>query len=391
MRQTAAKHHATQSLKGATVPLRQLARDALGRLGVVAMRQSTYDAFLAEIARLRQARHVAPASVVPAVPRPAISSERPAGGIAASPASQVSAMHQMTAERDGYKGAYEQLVAERTRLLHRIGTLDGERAGLRGAYDTLQSELGILRSTAAPVVRSPAEREQHKGPGIFLVTLPKSGTVFVASTLATSLGLWHTSTMVSPTFPKNIIWPEMLEDFKHGGMLSVSHLQPDDENIAMLRAAGVTRGVLHLRDPRAAVHSWIHFVRRGFSPLHPLIGRNGYHQLAESEQIDHMIEHAFPHMAAWIEAWCSRLDREPDLDFLMIRHEDLVRDEKAYFDRILAYYGIPGEARPIEKSAGTHFRMGDNEDWRRSFTPAQRNRVNELMPASLWSRFGWQP
>lgn len=291
----------------------------------------------------------------------------------------------------GYKRAYTQVVEERAGYHGQISNLTAERDGYKKAYEAIATEIGHLRSTAAPIVRKPERQLAGAGkPSIFLVTLPKSGTVYVSHSLAQSLGYDHTSTLVTPTFPKNSLWIRMLEDFLAGGMISASHMQPDDENIKLMKSAGVTRGVLHVRDPRAALQSWIHFIRKGISPLHPLIAQPNYHDLALPAQTDHMIDHSFRHFADWIEAWCTCLDGDRELDFLLMMHDDLARDEAGYFRRILEFYGITGEVLAVAKSSSTHFRKGDNDDWRQAFTPAQRRRVNDLMPASLWDRFGWK-
>ncbi|MGH8646075.1 MAG: hypothetical protein ACREX4_17105, partial [Gammaproteobacteria bacterium] len=154
-----------------------------------------------------------------------------------------------------------------------VGNLIGLYHGYRKAYLTLSEELGILRQTAAPIVRnqSPVDpgffgrigiwAEQVKQPSkvekpsIFLVTLPKSATVFVGHSIAQTLEYDITSTLVTPTFPKNIIWGPMLLDFLRGGMVSASHLQPDDTNLTLLKRTGVKQIVLHIRDPRAALLS----------------------------------------------------------------------------------------------------------------------------------------
>jgi hypothetical protein len=291
----------------------------------------------------------------------------------------------------GYKRAYDKVVAERAGYQGQISSLTAERDGYQNAYETIAKDVGHLRSTAAPVTRHRTRQDAgHGKPSIFLVTLPKSGTVYVSHSLSQSLGYDHTATLVTPTFPKNIVWGEMLVDFAKGGMVSASHMQPDAENIRLLKSAGVTRGVLHLRDPRAALQSWIHFIRGKGSLLHALIDHPDYHRLSPAEQTDHMIDHAFRHFADWIDNWCAVLDADKSLEFLMLMHDDLARDEATYFKRILDFHGIKGDVRAVAKSSSTHFRKGDNDDWRQAFTPAQRARVNGLMPAQLWDRFGWQ-
>ncbi len=130
------------------------------------------------------------------------------------------ALATITSERDGYKNAMETFIAERDAANSALSTITAERDGYRSAYEAHSRELGSLRVTAAPVIRT--KERQDAGAGrrsIFLVTLPKSGTVYVSHALAQSLDYDHTGTLATPTFPKNILWGEMLADFAKGGMI----------------------------------------------------------------------------------------------------------------------------------------------------------------------------
>ena len=265
--------------------------------------------------------------------------------------------------------------------------------GFTRANRAAATELGYMRVNAAPVYRPAERRAEAKGqPSVFLATLPKSGTIFISHSLRQTLGYDHTGTMVTPTFPKNVIWPRMLEDFSDGGMVSASHLQPDEENVALLRQAKITKGVLHIRDPRPALYSWINFAPKRASRFHGLLLGADYLNMSEADRLEHSIEHAFKFFAGWVRDWMAVLDASPDLEFLVTRHEDLAAGEEAFLRRILNYYGV-SESVPlvmIEKSENAHFRKGDNKGWRDAFSPSQLRRVNEMMPAGLWSRFGWQ-
>jgi hypothetical protein len=325
------------------------------------------------------------------------------------------ALSQLINIKHGYKNAYEatllrcaQLEAEResTRLLiatalkadgveideqvEGIAQLITRFHGYRKSYDVMSRELGNLR-LMAPVERSEEQLQAlADSPGIFLVTLPKSGTVYVANTLAQTLqcGL---STAVTSTFPKNVLWENMLRDFKHGSVVSVSHMEPDAVNVLSLLRAGIRKGVLHVRDPRAAVHSWLYYLlRRAKSGL--VDGVFPASLLAEpfAAQLDAVIEFSFKDFVNWFDWWLRRLDADPRLDFLVTTHERLAADETGFFQDILDFYGVRAPIRPARKDEKMHFRSGDNEEWRAAFSASQIAKVNSMIPERLWSRFGWK-
>jgi hypothetical protein len=418
---------------------------ALNRVNIVAMRKATYEAFRAELGRLqavetsartllsagppgadqavidalrRELAHLRAAHAVTAAERDgyetayrkleqeiasarasvdASALERAHAEAALQKAveernSTVDALATLTAERDGYKGAMEQVITERDAANTTLSSMTAERDGYRNAYESHGRELGALRVTAAPVVR-PKER-QEAGAGrrsIFLVTLPKSGTVYVSHALARSLDYDHTGTLVTPTFPKNILWGEMLADFAKGGMISASHMQPDDYNLEAMASHGIRKMVLHVRDPRAALNSWMHFIR----DKHPETGESPrsleYRQKSAAEQLDFLIEHEYPAFANWIADWMTVVETPRwNLNPLIVHHDELASDENRYFQRIFDFYGFDATLKTAAKDKNAHYRKGDNDDWRATFSPAQRARVNDLMPARLWTDFGWK-
>lgn len=270
-----------------------------------------------------------------------------------------------------------------------IESLIQERDGFKNAYLQTSAELGQLRVSAAPVIRTASQKEATANkPSLFLVTLPKSGTVFISHSLRLTLGLDHTATLVTPTFPKNIIWPEMLSDFVDGGMISVSHMQPDATNISTLKAAGVVKGILHVRDPRAAIDSWLAFAPKRANGYHQLVLNADHLKMSDEDRRKHLIDNTFPIFTRWLQDWLKLIDRDPDLNYLVLNHEDLKTNESEYFRRIMDFYGVSAPLITVEKTENSHFRRGDNSSWRATFTPSEITRLNELMPSSFWIRFG---
>jgi len=219
--------------------------------------------------------------------------------------------------------------------------------GYKNAYEAVAQDLGILRMSAGPYHR-PGNHTIPHGPSIFVVTLPKSGTVFIGQSLRQSLGYDFTNTLVTPVFTKNIIWPTMAWDFQRGRMVSVSHMQPDTTNIAGIKRVGIKKGVLHIRDPRAALHSWLHFrnsiakaqagnIRPGDVGL-PVVAE--FLALPVEGQIDTLIDSFYEPAVHWIDAWMQVLERDSKLEFLVMTHDLLRTDDKAYFAEVMNFYGL---------------------------------------------------
>ena len=275
--------------------------------------------------------------------------------------------------------------------------LRAERDGYKLAYDTLAPVLGYLRSVAAPVIRENVAPELAEKPGVFLATLPKSATVFIGQSLRRTLGYDFTSTIVTNTWPKNVVWEPMAWDFARGGMVAATHMQPDGYNLDVLKRFGIRKIVVHMRDPRAALSSWFHF-RTAYGQAFTDLERLSHVAVPMSEtfrsankavQMDHFIQYFFEPCVEWIKGWLDAIDNDRELNILLRTHEYLATDETGYFQTILDFYGLDAKIVAAEKTDMTHFRKGDNTSWREDLTADQLNFVNSRIPASIAYRLGW--
>tara|TARA_R110002074_G_C12430455_1_gene656776 strand:- start:103 stop:1110 length:1008 start_codon:yes stop_codon:yes gene_type:complete len=268
--------------------------------------------------------------------------------------------------------------------------------GYKNAYRLLHEEVGHLRAYSAPYIRPDADVVGLEDkPSIFIVTLPKSATVYIANSISSTLKYRLTNTLVTPMFPKNVVWSVMIHDFQRGGMVSASHMQADRQNMASVKQAGLRKGVLHIRDPRAALLSWVHFVFKKGDMYHFNAKRienpagRALNKLPFEERVDGCMETFFYPCVDWIADWIREIEADSRMNFLVVHHEDLVADEAAYFGKIMSFYGINAKVGTVDKNETTHFRSGDNDEWRTVFTPAQIQRMNEAIPDWMWDRFGW--
>jgi hypothetical protein len=234
--------------------------------------------------------------------------------------------------------------------------------------------------------------------GILLNTMPKSGSIYVQKSLSKILGLAAMDLGNS----YGLIDQMNIQDtrtFSRGGFVSQNHLAPSPENLQVLRHFKL-KMVLHMRDPRQALLSWVHhlrYVAGGNDTSEELLYVTprppfGYFKLSLSRQIDWQIDNYMPQLVQWAERWVEIADRDM-IPILITQQNDLRTEEKAFFDRILAFhdidldYALPNLARTINE---THFRLADPMEWSRTVTPDQAIRAASMIPESLSIRFGWE-
>ncbi len=119
---------------------------------------------------------------------------------------------------------------------------------------------------------------------------------------------------------------------------------------------------------------------------------DAYFGLSLSRQIDWTIENFLADVVAWITAWLGIVD-STRYRILLTTFSDIVADERRYIGKILEFYGIPHERfRPPDIArtvAGSHFRVGREDEWLEVFSPAQIERTTAMIGDELLTRFGW--
>jgi len=233
-------------------------------------------------------------------------------------------------------------------------------------------------------------------PSILLNTLPKSGSVFLLHTLSDTLGCgrWHLGNMYSLIDQISL---EKMQVFAKGGWVAQDHLAPSLENLQILRHFGCAM-VLHVRDPRQAMVSWLHHLDRiyrqqGEEPLLLVAPRPpaGYFTWDFTDKVDWQIDHYLPQAIDWLVRWIAVHDRG-EIRVLLTDYRELNSNAGRLCRRICGFYGIAVDGLrfvDIPKTIDNHFRLADDEEWLRVLNPVQIARVNALLRPELARRFEW--
>lgn len=250
-------------------------------------------------------------------------------------------------------------------------------------------------------------------PKINILCMPKSGTAYTSKTLAAGLSIPVLDSSIG-IFPDKVInlsggWDKFLnENCLHCSDVSYNEFH----RYIFERSMGKT--VLHFRDPRPALLSWIHYLDNRTLPhieLHrgELPGTNPYlsyidavferymsedwDSLDMERKIDLNIDTFYIESLQWLSGWLDGIELFRNVEFLITQHQELKDDEKAFFNKILDFYEIPRErfVHPhLTKAMDTvNYRKGSNVEWVEVFSAQQRKRVTEMLPAEWMRQFGW--
>ncbi|MEM1445132.1 MAG: sulfotransferase domain-containing protein [Planctomycetota bacterium] len=239
-------------------------------------------------------------------------------------------------------------------------------------------------------------------PSVVLVTLPKSGSIFIRNTLQRDLDLEYAE-FSGGYFPHDLINEWLAQHFSQGSYVFQSHIDADPLNIYQL-ARYTPRIVVHVRDPRQATLSWAHHIDKvhadpnlsgRIAVAHPDLPGD-YFDRSFEDRLQWQLEHHLPACVAWVRGWCEQADRgDSPLQIKFTTFADMKADPVRFFADLLGHYGIDAnllnqEALQAKRQEGTeHFRKGKLDEWRGVFTETQRTQATQAIDADLAERFDW--
>ncbi|SBS25387.1 Sulfotransferase domain protein [Marinomonas aquimarina] len=238
-----------------------------------------------------------------------------------------------------------------------------------------------------------AWREQKKSPFIYLNTIPKSGNKYIANNLLMSpycsesrdisAGPWGNSNLHEFQIKRAII---------EGGVL-IGHASPSSYNVGVLKDNGIHKMVLHTRDPRAATLSFTHWINKKLKAgnleawAHPPV--DGYAELPFEKQLDVVLSYWLDSLVEYIEGWIKIDEQDNDFDVLFTNFTKMKNEPQAFFDEIMAFYGLDHKVEVQAPKEEWHFRAGQENEWMNSFTSEQRKFSAARIPSYLKEQFDW--
>ena len=229
---------------------------------------------------------------------------------------------------------------------------------------------------------------------IFINTMPKSGSMFISHVLQRNTNYPFVRISLN-RFHDDYLQEKLIEENRKYLCLTQEHVDASLKNIQILEKY-FSKIVLHLRDPRQQLISWVHHVENWKWNTLPLISEDiqmpcDYFEWEFSKKIDWQIENFLPSLVNWLEEWCDVLDSNQNLDILVTHFEEMKANPQAFFQKIAAFFNIPiGKfSIPYFQKNTLHQRKGKIDEWKRVLTPLQIQRMHEIIPQDLMIRFGW--
>ncbi len=269
------------------------------------------------------------------------------------------------------------------------------RNALKAQLAVTQAELGATQAELQKSQkRMEALQEKLRGyasdyalPFIMVVALPKSASTYLAETLRQGLNIPWKETSYG-YFPLDLLDHRKFRECAAGHTVSRAHIDLNPSNLQLLKS-DCPRIVLHLRDPRQALLSMVHYMIRGLkevdahfptwiTPAPPA----DLFQGSLSGAIDWHLANLLPNMLEWIERWLCHAESGESPAVLVTQYQDLRENVQTVVGRILNFYQIAADAyisMEVPKDRHTLYRKGELEEWRAVFSPTQQKICANLM------------
>ena len=277
----------------------------------------------------------------------------------------------------------------------------GEISELAGLIDSFPPEKVpmSLRNESRDKIQKEAISRQI--PSIIIFALPKSASHYINTKLQTLLQAPQAT--VGRGFGNRIgdfVVPLWSKNAARGGCVVTNHLSAKAFNFNHLEQDGLEKMVVHVRDPRQALISWVYHLdnemaKRTEKERELSISSDYSSTWSFEQKIDYHLESWMKFAVHWIEDWLDASKGSGQkITVLLTKYEDFVDDEKKYFKRIFDFYNLPMEYLKnlqIEKpkSGELHFRRGRIDEWRDVLTKVQQQKATAMIPRRVADLFGF--
>lgn len=234
---------------------------------------------------------------------------------------------------------------------------------------------------------------------VFLITMPKSGSVFMQQQLESALVARDLKTFGGTWYEENgqCLSQPILSDFLRNGRFTKSHLSPSAFNLSLLNDTVSrfpnTKIIVHLRDPRQAFVSWLKF--------YPIL--QGALKQAIEDKLKVMgmssLEEAFfilfyEKMIDFIEGWYDVFQKtELSENMIITTHEQLVHEPEALTQKLSSFVNVSPDVFTLSGKPETgkmNFRKGKTNEWKSFFSEKMLLKLNKKVNHKIFEKLNWE-
>ena len=244
---------------------------------------------------------------------------------------------------------------------------------------------------------------------MFLVSVPKSGTIYTWNMLSRITGLKIPLFEKMKNFSKQcdgidydhgvysysdayttVLRPDLLKKYSYNYVV-LSHMGASHNNVSILNEIGFKKVTVLLRDPKDALISWYyhcekHHNYKYYSKMyyHP----KEYYDWDKKKKINHLIRSYYPIIINIIKSWLNEYFQNTNNINLMF-FDELKTNPEIYFNKIIKFHNLQiindVDLSPIKNKF--HFRKGENKEWMKELSSEQIELCNSITGKDFTEQF----
>ena len=228
------------------------------------------------------------------------------------------------------------------------------------------------------------QKFRRKGESIFIACAPKSGSTFLAKSLARVTGF--TTTRMNYAFGRSeqeLYFPKMIDAYALN-TVTQQHLRANTANLALISQFEIRPVILvrNLFDTVVSIRD--HLLREGPERFPSIYATETFAHLEEEEQFDFVVANAMPWYFNFFASWWDSCHSK-QIDALWLTYEGFFEDCPAGLTKVLEFYGIKRSIREVQEaietvegSANTRLNVGRVGRGKERLTSSQQIAVSEF-------------
>lgn len=241
------------------------------------------------------------------------------------------------------------------RLVTKLGT--AARIARRGVRDGWRLAL-LEHYLAMPGGRPERVRQLLPSPGrhLLVACMPKSGSTFLAAALAAATGFeFETLSYGYEQNEQDLYLPALVRICRRN-TVTQQHMRASDPNVRLIDSFGLTPIVLVRSLPDVVVSLFDHLHRTALKASMAYVNEQ-FFELDRTAQIDLIVELFMPWYVSFYVSWWDA-EARGKCPVIWVRYEDVIADNAATMERILAAAGVARDRDAIQRGIA-HAKSGD--------------------------------
>ena len=251
----------------------------------------------------------------------------------------------------------------------------------------------------SPEKTSPAQLIKPITP-IVISTMPKTGTAYINKILEDSFGsACNFVDLQGGRWPHSTLNRTSLNRMnEEGNLISAGlHLMPFKMNAWDFIEHGINKIVVHYRDPRQALLSWLHHIEKlnneNRLPSFSIPTNPDYFNFSLEQKIDYLINS--PHFEGNIEYLRGWKEIKEKFDGKLAIHFssfiEMKNNPESFFEEIFRFFEVDKNQFPLNLSDAIegkrHFRKGLIDEWKQVFTEKQIKKTDDMISQEIKDYF----